>query len=94
MTAGLPSAARGATIFSIAIAGEAASGGIHLPDQSWYPLVAAAGLLTAGLCFAHDNFVGAIAGGAILFAGIYLWSLEGPGGYHVHPETLADAASH
>jgi cytochrome c oxidase subunit 1 len=73
---------------------EAAHGGIHLPDQSWYPLVAAAGLLTAGLCFAHDNFVGAIAGGAILFAGIYLWSLEGPGGYHVHPETPADAASH
>jgi cytochrome c oxidase subunit 1 len=72
---------------------EAAHGGIHLPDQSWYPLVAAAGLLTAGLCFANDNFVGAIAGGAILFAGIYLWSLEGPGGYYVHPESPADAAS-
>jgi cytochrome c oxidase subunit 1 len=28
----------------------------------------------------------AMAGGVILFLGAYLWSLEGPGGYHVHAE--------
>ena len=32
---------------------EAAHGGIHLPDQSWYPLIAGLGLLVGGLAFAR-----------------------------------------
>jgi len=28
----------------------------------------------------------AIAGGALVFLGAYFWALEGPGGYHVHPD--------
>lgn len=63
---------------------ESAHGGIHMPDQSWYPLLAAVGILTGGLFFANYNSIGAIAGVAFLFACVYLWSLEGPGGYHIH----------
>jgi cytochrome c oxidase subunit 1 len=64
---------------------EAAHGGIHMPDQSWYPLASAAALLIAGLCFAISNYPAAIGAVTLMTAAIYLWSLEGPGGYHVHP---------
>jgi len=64
---------------------EAAHGGIHMPAQSWYPLFAAAGLLTAGLCFAHYSLAGSLVGVGILLLSVYLWALEGPGGYHLHP---------
>jgi cytochrome c oxidase subunit 1 len=73
---------------------EAAHGGIHMPDQSWYPLFAAAGLLTAGLCFANYNLTGSLFGLGLLLVSVYLWALEGPGGYHLHPEEPADQAKH
>ena len=69
-------------------------GGIHMPDQSWYPLFAAAGLLVAGLSFANYSLAGSVTGVAILFVCVYLWALEGPGGYHVHPEGAASAPGH
>jgi cytochrome c oxidase subunit 1 len=78
----------------VAIAGEAASGGIHLPDQSWYPLITASGLLVGGLSFAAYSLPGALVGVAILLVGVYLWALEGPGGYHVHPAESGGAAGH
>ncbi len=68
---------------------EAAPGGIHLPDRSWYPLIAGAGLLAGGLGFAHDSLAISLAGLGLVVAAVYLWSLEGPGGYHVHPEPAA-----
>jgi cytochrome c oxidase subunit 1 len=71
---------------------EALHGGIHLPDQSWYPLLAAAGLLTAGLFFANYRLVGSLVGLGILLISVYLWALEGPGGYHVHPGEHGSAA--
>jgi cytochrome c oxidase subunit 1 len=73
---------------------EAAHGGIHMPDQSWYPLFAAAGLLVAGLCFASYNLTGSLIGLGLLLVSVYLWALEGPGGYHLHPEEPADQAKH
>jgi cytochrome c oxidase subunit 1 len=66
------------------IAAESAHGGIHMPDQSWFPLVAAIGMLIGGLAFAAGNIPAAIGGLVLTFLGIYLWALEGPGGYHIH----------
>jgi cytochrome c oxidase subunit 1 len=77
---------------------EESHGGIHMPDSSWYPLVACIGLLigTYNFCQLHLPFTMfgqqifashlplALAGGVILFLGCYLWALEGPGGYHIH----------
>jgi cytochrome c oxidase subunit I len=60
--------------------------GIHMPSQSWYPILTALGLLVAALFYSYHHFTGAICGGALLFIGVYGWSHEGPGGYHVHPE--------
>jgi cytochrome c oxidase subunit 1 len=73
-------------------------GGIHMPDQSWYPIITSAGLLFGTYNFIQIHapvvFFGqqlssshlpfAIAGGVIVFLGSYLWALEGPGGYHIH----------
>ena len=59
-------------------------GGIHMPSQSWFPIVAASGLLIGALFFVNHIMIGAIAGGAIMFLGVYLWAAEGPGGYHIH----------
>ena len=77
---------------------EEAHGGIHMPDQSWYPLITSIGLFIGtynfvqlktpvvvfGNLIAPSHLPFALAGGVILFLGAYLWSLEGPGGYHIH----------
>jgi cytochrome c oxidase subunit 1 len=75
---------------------EQSHGGIHMPDQSWWPLVACIGILIGGFGFANlhlplpwfgNAFTGfpvALFGLGLTVAGIYLWALEGPGGYHLH----------
>ncbi|MBI2516637.1 MAG: cytochrome c oxidase subunit I [Opitutae bacterium] len=77
---------------------EADHGGIHMPDQSWYPFLGCIGLFIGiynfiqlkapvvyfGHTIAASHLPFAIAGGVILFVCCYLWSLEGPGGYHIH----------
>lgn len=65
---------------------ESAHGGIHMPSQSWFPLLTAIGMLIGSLFLANHNYLGAISGGVLTFLGAYLWASEGPGGYHVHAE--------
>ncbi len=79
--------------------------GVHMPDQSWMPALASLGLFIMGLGlifkayfadkFGHWAWV-PITGVSIAFIGIWLWSLEGPGGYHVFPgkEKRAGGAHH
>src|SRR6185436_15381882 len=75
---------------------EDAHGGIHMPFQSIWPIIAASGILVGALGLAvisHDPRPGfwgikigvSILGGLILFFGAYMWSLEGNEGYHLHP---------
>ncbi|MGB0743622.1 MAG: cytochrome ubiquinol oxidase subunit I, partial [Opitutales bacterium] len=75
--------------------GEPEPHGIHMPDRSWYPLSASFGLFLFGLgmVFHKQNFLGwdhnlqmVYAGGIILLLSLYAWALEGPRGYHLHPE--------
>jgi cytochrome c oxidase subunit 1 len=63
---------------------EQSRGGIHMPSQSWFPLLSAIGLLIGALFFVNHIMIGAIAGGVVMFLGVYLWAAEGPGGYHIH----------
>jgi len=77
-----------------------------MPSQSWMPMGAASGLLIFGmgmtLMTAGVPFCGyvAIAGLAVVFLFIFLWALEGPGGYHIavpepeKPSTPAPAPGH
>jgi cytochrome c oxidase subunit 1 len=59
--------------------------GIHMPSQSWFPFLTAVAILIAGLFFAHHVMAGALAGFALIVVSIWMWSLEGPGGYHIQP---------
>lgn len=66
--------------------------GIHMPSQSWMPLIASIGFIPLGLgiCFKQAGvpYMGYVAIGGLLMValGVILWALEGPGGYHLHPE--------
>lgn len=75
--------------------------GIHMPSQSWWPLGAGIGFTLLGACFAlhHANTNplfsslmgwGSILGLAVIVFSIIMWSLEGPGGFHLHPEDEDD----
>ena len=69
-----------------------------MPDHSWYPLLTAIGflVLVIGMLFHTSpgeqpgeivrNFTWPVIGGVIAITGMILWSLEGPGGYHLFPE--------
>ncbi|HYP16853.1 MAG TPA: cytochrome c oxidase subunit I [Opitutus sp.] len=73
---------------------EADHGGIHMPHQSIYPLIASIGILILGYAasgmdpnsglFNSGKLITAIAGGVVMLIGVYLWSLEGADGYHIH----------
>jgi cytochrome c oxidase subunit 1 len=77
---------------------DSGSHGIHMPSNSWMPLVASAGLLLVGVSMALKQagvpFCGYLAIGGLLITtlGIYLWALEGPGGYHLHPDPEEEGA--
>jgi len=77
----------------------AESHGVHMPDNSWWPFYCSVGIFIAALgmifnrseitvfgsTFDH-GFEIPILGGVILLFSIIKWALEGPGGYHLHPE--------
>jgi cytochrome c oxidase subunit 1 len=63
--------------------------GVHMPSQSWMPMLASIGFLVAGLGMPmmamgipYAGWI-VITGLATLFLGIWLWALEGPGGYQL-----------
>jgi cytochrome c oxidase subunit 1 len=73
---------------------EDAHGGIHMPFSSIWPFVTSVGILigAVGMTYFEANWSPGIhaklgvslTGAAIMFIGIYFWSLEGNEGYHLH----------
>lgn len=69
---------------------------IHMPSQSWFPLIGALGLFIFGLSMClHQAGIpftgyGAIAGLVIVAFAIICWALEGPGGYYLEPKVPFD----
>lgn len=60
--------------------------GIHMPSQSWWPLVGGGiGFTILGISFPLQLFGWTIGGLVLIVLSIYLWALEGAGGYHLHP---------
>ena len=78
--------------------------GVHMPDQSWFPALASFGLLIMGLGMIFKNatpewfgtpwFLVPLTGAVVLFTGAFLWALEGPAGYHVHPDGTGSGKGH
>ncbi len=74
---------------------EASHGGIHMPFPSIYPFLSAIGILIWAVGVAvidpspapgiHLKLGMVFVGFAFMFANVYLWSLEGADGYHLHP---------
>ncbi|MGB0409094.1 MAG: cytochrome c oxidase subunit I [Opitutales bacterium] len=66
--------------------------GIHMPSQSWFPLFASIGFVPLGLgvSLMQAGLPGmgwvAIVGLVMTALFVALWAIEGPGGYHLHPE--------
>ncbi len=64
--------------------------GVHMPSQSWFPLLMGVGMAIMGVALSlHAGgipFMGycGIGGIVIVALGAYLWLFEGPGGYHLH----------
>jgi len=77
---------------------EDAHGGIHMPFQSVYPFLAGVGILIGAIGTSvvdpadptlYPGFWGpkiavTMAGGAIMIVSVFLWSLEGADGTHIH----------
>ncbi len=77
---------------------EDAHGGVHMPFQSIYPLLASFGVLIGAIGTAvidpanpsqYPGFWGpkiavTILGGTIMVVSIFLWAIEGAEGYHMH----------
>ncbi len=63
---------------------------IHMPSQSWFPLLTAGAILASGLFFANRWMPGAVGGGFFIVLFVWLWASEGPGGYEVLPGHQAD----
>lgn len=67
--------------------------GIHMPSQSWFPLMTGIGMMIMGISLSLYSggvpFMGylGIGGIVVVTVGVYLWLFEGPGGYHLHPES-------
>ena len=74
--------------------------GVHMPDRSWWPLWCGLGILILGFGLITRKMVFHLPGGAtwepnfeIFSVGVFItlisivfWAIEGPGGYHLHPE--------
>ncbi|HET8984770.1 MAG TPA: cytochrome c oxidase subunit I [Trueperaceae bacterium] len=60
--------------------------GIHIPGQSWYPILASAAIIVGSYALMYDNWVLAIISGFFFIFMIFGWAFEGVGGHHVIPE--------
>mgnify|MGYP005839268819 CR=1 FL=1 len=70
--------------------------GFHMPSQSWWPLFASLGLFIVGVSAALYSgglpYSGVVAlfGLGLTIVSIFLWALEGPGGYYLKPPSEDD----
>lgn len=64
--------------------GGAQGHGIHMPDQSYFPFIAGAGMMIGSFGMLYNHTL-AIAGLAIIILSIIAWAFEGVGGYYIIP---------
>ncbi|HZX00280.1 MAG TPA: cytochrome c oxidase subunit I [Trueperaceae bacterium] len=68
------------------------AGGIHIPGQSWWPILASSAIIVGSYGLIYDNWILAIISGFVFIFTIFGWAFEGVGGHHVNPELEGGAA--
>jgi cytochrome c oxidase subunit 1 len=58
--------------------------GIHMPGQSWYPIIMALAMLVGSYALLYSNMWLFGLSVALLALFTYTWALEGVGGHHIH----------
>ena len=66
--------------------------GVHIPGQSWYPLLSVVCLIIGAYGLIYDNWILAIIAGFAFVFSIFGWAFEGVGGRHIHPELEGEEA--
>ncbi len=65
--------------------------GIHIPGQSWYPILAAFSILIGSYGLLYRNFILAPIAALLVVTCIFAWAFEGVGGTHIHPGAAVPA---
>ncbi len=68
------------------------AGGVHIPGQSWYPMVAALAIAIGCYGLMYSNMILAILSGLAFIFCIFGWAFEGVGGRHLHFDTAEESA--
>jgi cytochrome c oxidase subunit I len=66
--------------------------GVHIPGQSWYPILGSAAITVGAYALMYDNMVLAAIMGLALILTVFGWAFEGVGGFHVHPKSAEEHA--
>jgi cytochrome c oxidase subunit 1 len=60
--------------------------GIHIPGQSWYPIIMSGAMFIGGYALIYNNWWLGILMLGVIVVGSYGWAFEGIGGRHIHLE--------
>lgn len=66
--------------------------GVHIPGQSWYPILAALAITLGAYGLVYDNVIFAIVCGLFFIFTIFAWAFEGVGGQHLHLDAAGEHA--
>jgi len=66
--------------------------GVHIPGQSWYPILGSLAIIVGSYGLIYDNLVLAIVSGVFFIFTVFGWAFEGVGGHHLHPELEGERA--
>jgi len=66
--------------------------GIHIPGQSWFPILGALALTVGCYGLMYDNMVLAVICGLTFIFTIFAWAFEGVGGTHLHFDVAEEHA--
>lgn len=68
------------------------AGGVHIPGQSWYPVLAALAITVGCYGLMYDNMILAVLSGLSFILCLFGWAFEGVGGHYLHFDGAEEAA--
>ncbi len=68
------------------------AGGVHIPGQSWYPVLAALAITVGCYGLIYDNMILAVLSGLAFILCLFGWAFEGVGGHYLHFDGAEESA--